>query len=750
MGNKNNKPKANVDISSASPIPVAASQVSTGLDSNEVELEVEQPSTNELRSHDSRPSFGNLAWAVIKIQRKVRHTLAFRRAFRNEWKLFNAFDQWSESDNLQLAYFIQALMELTPTGLGGSASPPSSPRSSEQVIRSLGEGMETAPAPQKAAYNAQAASHIMVDGIDFSEQDDIINYSFSGVVTPKIVAQIIELCRCGGRLSTHSMHRVLRASYKRLLTMPNVTRLTLSPQSKATIIGDIHGQLDDLLFILDNAGMPSESNIFVFNGDWVDRGQHSVEVITIIFVLFLAYPNFIALNRGNHEDGFVNAVYGFEAECNTKYPWLNNSDPEPFTFKMFVEVFKHLPLFTMINSQVFIVHGGLFHSLEVSIDDLNEIQRSHYTCKPSTHYQKLSPMTPPEQMRKEFLQQIMRDALWSDPRPDIDGVAVNTRGSGIFFGQDVAQRWMESNKIRLVIRSHECEELGFNFPYSEQTVKVMRGAGGKTIVRFDEEDTAPRLVTLFSASNYTGATNEGAFMTIMPHKFADATPIPPLIDEENPSDLHFSITRFRLSKREYSSFVRSNRKTLLDILLRSKMPLLLAFQALDKSQTGIVSRLEWLNIMTSVTGIQIRWLSIIDALVPAAALTARSVSYQTFINSLQVPQVAVPAVACGTSAVVERLYTQRRRLEHIFKFFDANGDGKISKDELSKGVGALTKALPADSAHIASLSDIAHILDLMDLDHDGCIDVNEFMEVFRHLDSLDGCEDGKISIVSQK
>lgn len=40
-----------------------------------------------------------------------------------------------------------------------------------------------------------------------------------------------------------------------------------------TVVGDIHGQLEDLLHILDTCGSPNDKNFYIFNGDWVDRGN---------------------------------------------------------------------------------------------------------------------------------------------------------------------------------------------------------------------------------------------------------------------------------------------------------------------------------------------------------------------------------------------------------------------------------------------------------------------------------------------
>ena len=75
------------------------------------------------------------------------------------------------------------------------------------------------------------------------------------------------------------------------------------PEGKnITVVGDIHGQYYDLLHIFEINGFPSENNIYVFNGDFVDRGIFGVECIIALISLKILYPNYMFMNRGNHED----------------------------------------------------------------------------------------------------------------------------------------------------------------------------------------------------------------------------------------------------------------------------------------------------------------------------------------------------------------------------------------------------------------------------------------------------------------
>ncbi|XP_009474857.1 PREDICTED: serine/threonine-protein phosphatase 5-like, partial [Nipponia nippon] len=115
-------------------------------------------------------------------------------------------------------------------------------------------------------------------------------------------------------------------------------------------------------------GLPSESNPYIFNGDFVDRGSFSVEVILTLFGFKLLYPDHFHLLRGNHETDNMNQIYGFEGEVKAKYTAQ--------MFALFSEVFEWLPLAQCINGKVLIMHGGLFSEDGVTLDDIRKIERN--------------------------------------------------------------------------------------------------------------------------------------------------------------------------------------------------------------------------------------------------------------------------------------------------------------------------------------------------------------------------------------
>ena len=83
------------------------------------------------------------------------------------------------------------------------------------------------------------------------------------------------------------------------------------------VFGDIHGQLAELRELFRVYGSPNHRTGdingfgYIFLGDYVDRGPHSLEVLALLAALKLRYPSRVTLVRGNHEDRGINAAYGF-------------------------------------------------------------------------------------------------------------------------------------------------------------------------------------------------------------------------------------------------------------------------------------------------------------------------------------------------------------------------------------------------------------------------------------------------------
>jgi len=208
-----------------------------------------------------------------------------------------------------------------------------------------------------------------------------------------------------------------------------------------TLAGDIHGQFDDLLRLFQTGGEVGDTR-YVFLGDYVDRGRHSVQVISLLFLLKLRHPGQITLLRGNHEARSQTQVFGFYDECLLKY-----GDPQVWT--LITDTFDFLPVAAVVDNRLFCCHGGLSPSAP-GLDCIRQEER----------------------VTELHHSGVLSDIAWSDPDEEHSGWLASPRGAGYTFGQDVTQQWNENNGLDLLVRAHQMVDAGFYWQHSKQALTL--------------------------------------------------------------------------------------------------------------------------------------------------------------------------------------------------------------------------------------------------------------------------------------
>ena len=213
----------------------------------------------------------------------------------------------------------------------------------------------------------------------------------------------------------------------------------VQPVSSPVIVcGDVHGQFFDVLELFKVGGeIPNKS--YVFMGDFVDRGRHSVETLQLLLCYKARYPECITLLRGNHECRQVTQVYGFYDECFRKYGSAN-------AWKYCTEVFDYFALAAVIDSAVLCVHGGLSPRIS-TLDQIRLLERNQEIPHEGAYC----------------------DLMWSDPE-DIEDWAVSQRGAGWLFGSKVTANFNHVNGLELICRAHQLVQEGYKYMFPEKNL----------------------------------------------------------------------------------------------------------------------------------------------------------------------------------------------------------------------------------------------------------------------------------------
>ncbi|XP_064481999.1 serine/threonine-protein phosphatase with EF-hands 2-like isoform X2 [Ornithodoros turicata] len=607
--------------------------------------------------------------AALLIQRWYRRYLA-RQEIRKRcsWNIFQSLEYAGEQDQIKLHnFFTDLLTHLSNVKPSVAAAISNSPA---QSLRGHPKALQKADHAENQLWRN-------------TNPDDIpVEHAYQGprLQLPLTAAQVDELIQ--GFKERRTLHvkyvlMILHEARRYLQLQPNISAASTAFSKQITVVGDLHGKLDDLLTVFYKNGLPSRDNPYVFNGDFVDRGIHSIEVLLLLLSCMLVWQGAVFLNRGNHEDFNVNLRYGFLKEIMFKY-----TKQAAKIVQLTEELYSWLPIATLIDNKVFVVHGGVSSITDLKV--IANIDRHQFVTvlQPPVHAGGYS--------ANEWRQLV--DLLWSDPRPQLGCRPNEMRGGGSFFGPDVTKAFLRRHKLDSIIRSHECKPDGYEFTHD-----------GKVL-------------TIFSASNYYDiGSNRGAYVKLVGPKL-----VPHTVMYVSTAQTRKATIQQRSGYIEHSAL-----RELKQHIYARQTPLREEFKNQDPENTGMVSITEWCNIMEKIVGLHVTW-RILCPKIARCDMTKGSVQYETTFDEYSLTN----NFAQNGPSFLESLYKNKDSLETIFRIMDKDGSGLISMEEFKDACDLLSQhantPMSADQAEELARS--------IDINKDGFIDFNEFLEAFRLVD----------------
>ena len=355
-------------------------------------------------------------------------------------------------------------------------------------------------------------------------------------------------------------------------------------------------------------------------------------------VFRLLYPNSVFMNRGNHESRNQNSWMGFEDEIFTKYDGaavgdIGRANRVLFLFQAF---FDTLPLCALVQEKIFVAHGGLSSRDGVTLTHLKAISRKR---EPPLH-------------QHSFEDKVFEDLLWSDPR-NINGRQPSERGAGVEFGPDVTNHFCATNRVALVVRSHECVPEGF---------EVLHGG---------------RLITLFSASRYCGTqTNKGAFLSLG----VDLQPEIQQFYAHPLQETDFGLPESKRKALQETRLENDNIRMIAERICDHKTSLFWYFTQHEAEKKGYVPRLVWAEGLRSVLHLDIPFLNYSKSLVQMSG--DLGVNYARFLNRFRIEN-AVLDNSGWQENVISNICTKiylamgAGNMTEAFRLFDGDANGYV-------------------------------------------------------------------------
>lgn len=226
------------------------------------------------------------------------------------------------------------------------------------------------------------------------------------------------------------------------------------PIGEAIIVGDIHGDLESIIYILKNSkfvkkAREDEDVLLIFLGDYGDRGLHSSEVYYVVLKLKELFPERVVLMRGNHEG--PNDLLAYPHDLPTHLN-MRFAERGPNVYSKLRELFNYLYTAVLVDERYILLHGGA-PSQASTTDDVAYAHEKH----PSERH--------------------LEEILWSDPLDGIKGTYPSPRGAGRLFGENITDKLLELFNVKALIRGHEPSGDGFKTNHSGKVITIFSRRG---------------------------------------------------------------------------------------------------------------------------------------------------------------------------------------------------------------------------------------------------------------------------------
>ena len=228
----------------------------------------------------------------------------------------------------------------------------------------------------------------------------------------------------------------------------------VAPKGEMTILGDLHGDLESVQYVLNNSGFmkkaPSNPDrLLIFLGDYGDRGVYSSEVYYVVLKLKELFPEQVVLMRGNHEG--PNDLLAHPHDLPNHLRRKFGGDASRIYAKL-RELFSLLYSGVLVKERYILLHGGL-PSQASTIDDIAHAHQKH---PHETH---------------------LEEILWSDPVDGVKGTYPSPRGAGRLFGEDITDRLLEMLGVKALIRGHEPSREGYKTNHHGKVITLFSRKG---------------------------------------------------------------------------------------------------------------------------------------------------------------------------------------------------------------------------------------------------------------------------------